>query len=166
MYKNLETLLVTASNGKEFEEHLKLVRDFYGTDLTQLRLKAQLEILATHFQQAEHNSNVSFKDIKSFLQGLTISTHSLFSEVITLMQLVLVLPAKNAMSKHSFLAMRRGKNYLCSTMGQERFNHLMVLHVHKSITDSLDIIQVANDFVSCNEHWEHVFGMFMSHDLV
>ena len=88
MYKNLETLLVTASNGKEFEEHLKLVTDFYGTDLTQSRLKAQLEILAIHFQQAEHNSNVSFKDIKSFLhksflQGLTISTCSLISEVIS-----------------------------------------------------------------------------------
>ena len=49
MYKSLETLLVTASNGKEFEEHLKLVTDFYGTDLTQSRLQVQLEILATHF---------------------------------------------------------------------------------------------------------------------
>ena len=44
MYKNLETLLVTATNGKESEEHFKLVTHFYGTDLTQSRLKAQLAL--------------------------------------------------------------------------------------------------------------------------
>ena len=158
---------MAASNGKEFKDHLKSVTDFYGTDLTQSKLKAQLEILATHFQQPEHNSNVSFRDIKSFLQGLTTSTRSLFSEVITLMQLVLVLPAANAVSECSFSAMRRVKNYLHSTMGQEQFNHFMVLHVHKSHRQpGHTVIQVANNFVSRNEHREHVFGTFTSQDLV
>ena len=72
----------------------------------------------------------------------------------------------NAVSEGSFSAMRRVKNYLHSTMGLEQFNHLMVLHVHISITDSLDIIQVVNNFVSQNERREHVFGTFTSQDLV
>ena len=149
-----------AANGKDFEEHFKIVTDFYGIDLTQSRLKAQLDILATHFQKTDHDSIVSFRDIKSYFQGLVTSTSTLFSEVITLMQLVLVLPATNAVSECSFSAMRRVKNYICSTMSQERFNHLMVLHVHKFITDSIDIIHVANSFVSRNEHREQVLGTF------
>ena len=164
MYKNLETLLVTAANGKDYGDCFKLVTDFYGTDLSHSRLRAQLEILATHFHN--NDGSVSFRDIKSYFQDLTTSTRTLFSEVVTLMQLVLVLPATNASSERSFSAMRRVKNYLRSTMGQQRFNHLMVLHVHKAITDGLDIIQIANDFVTRNEHREHVFGKFTNEDLV
>ncbi len=32
-------------------------------------------------------------------------------------------------------------------MGQETLNHLMILHVHRDITDNLDMISVANEFV-------------------
>ena len=162
MYKNLENLLVSAANGKEFEEHFGIITEFYGTDFNPLRLKAQLEILAAHFQTS--SCNVSFKDIKAYFQSLSVPASSLFSE-ITLMQLILVLPATNATSEQSFSAMRRVKNYLRSTMGQERLNHLMV-HVHKSETDSLDIIQIANDFISRNDHREQVFGTFSGQDLL
>ena len=127
-------------------------------------MKAQLEILATHFQT--FSCNVSFKDIKAYFQSLSVPASSLFSEIITLMQLILVLPATNATSERSFSAMRRVKNYLRSTMGQERLNHLMVLHVHKSETDSLDIIQIANNFISRNDHREQVFGTFSGQDLL
>ena len=37
-------------------------------------------------------------------------------------------------------------------MGQECLNNLLMLHVHKEYTDKLDLITVANDFVSCSEH--------------
>lgn len=164
MYKNLETLLLSAANGKEFEEHFKTTTEFYGTDFTPTILKAQLEILATHFQAA--GGNVSFKDIKAYFQGLSVPACSLFSEVITLMQLILVLPATNATSERSFSAMRRVKTYLRSTTGQQRLNHLMTLHVHKSETDSLDLIQIANAFVSRNDHREQVFGTFSCEDLL
>ena len=36
---------------------------------------------------------------------------------------------------------------LRSTMTQERLNHMMVLHVHKDMIDSLNLKQVGNDFV-------------------
>ena len=74
MYKNLETLLVTAASGKDFEEHFTLVTDFSGTDLNQSRLKAQLDILATHFQDAD--GSMSFRDIKSYFQDLTYCLHT------------------------------------------------------------------------------------------
>ena len=51
-------------------------------------------------------------------------------------------------------------------MGQEWLNHLMVLHLHKSETDSLDMIQIANTFISRNDHREQVFGTFSGQDLL
>ncbi len=45
-------------------------------------------------------------------------------------------------------------------MGQERLNHLMVLHVHKELTDDLDLISIANEFVGDSEHRLKLFGTF------
>jgi len=61
------------------------------------------------------------------------------SEVVKLLTLILVMPATNAVSEHSASALRRVKTYLCSTMHQDRLNHLMILHVHKEETDNLKL---------------------------
>ena len=62
------------------------------------------------------------------------------------------MPATNAVSERSFSALRRVKTYLRSTMKQTRLNHLMILHVHKDITDSLNLNDIGNEFVRCSEH--------------
>ena len=58
------------------------------------------------------------------------------------------MPASNATSERSFSALRHIKTYLRSTMGQERLNNLMLLHIHKEITDDLDLKDVATEFIS------------------
>ena len=66
--------------------------------------------------------------------------------------LIVVMPATNASSERSFSAMHRMKSYLRSTMKQERLNHLMFLQVHKQLIDTLNLADVANDFVSSCDH--------------
>ena len=51
-------------------------------------------------------------------------------------------------------------------MNQDRLNHLMVLHVHKTLTDTLDLIEVANEFVTGSEHRLTMFGKFVPSDVV
>ena len=82
------------------------------------------------------------------------------AEVCTVLKLILVMPASNATSERSFSALRRIKTYLCSTMGQERLNNLMLLHIHKELTDDLDLKDVATDFISGSEHRLSIFGKF------
>ena len=88
----------------------------------------------------------------AFLRDLSDGQRSFFSEVCHLAQLILVMPATNAISKRSFSAMRRLKTYLRSSMGQKRLNHLMVLHLNKDKLDSLDLDAIGNEFVQENEH--------------
>ena len=45
-------------------------------------------------------------------------------------------------------------------MREERLSSLLMLHVHKDLTDSLDLIEVANSFVSDSEHRLRIFGKF------
>lgn len=78
----------------------------------------------------------------------------------SVMIIVLVMPATNATSEHSFSALRRVKSYLRSTMTQQRLNNLMVLHVHKERTDALNEVDIANELVGVSEHRLRMFGKF------
>ncbi len=44
-------------------------------------------------------------------------------------------------------------------MTQERLNYLMLLHVHKERTDSLDLKLLVNDFI-CSDHRSNIFAKF------
>ena len=70
------------------------------------------------------------------------------------------MPATNAVSERSASAMRRVKTYLRSTMPQSRLNNIMMLHIHKHLTDSVDLNQVLNEFASANDKRRRIFGSF------
>ena len=117
MYKNLEELLIHAVNRKEFEEKFKLITDFYGSDFNSYRLRGQLEVLSAYFK--DKSSSVSFRDILEYLKSLSTALKVHYSEVVTLVKLILVLLAINATSERTFSAIRRVKSYLRATMTQE-----------------------------------------------
>ncbi len=47
-------------------------------------------------------------------------------------------------------------------MLQERLNSLMVIHVHKELTDNLNMKDVANEFVQISDRRLHVYGKFQT----
>ena len=148
--------MLKAVKKENFIEELKAVLEVYGTDLNASDLKLQLEILSTNIA----DSVTDVVDIKNYLQQLSPAEKALLSQVILVMKLIFVMPATNASSEHSFSAMRRVESYLRSTMTQERLNHLMILHVHKELTDGLILTNIANEFVSKSERRLQVFGKF------
>lgn len=73
-------------------------------------------------------------------------------EVCTLASLILVMPATNAVSKHSFSLLCHLKSYLRSTMTQNRLNNVMVLNI-------------GNEFIQGSSHRQALFGSFLQTDL-
>ena len=106
----------------------------------------QLEMLSNNIC----GKNIDIFDVKKYLPKLAPAVKALFSEVVLLMKLILVLPATNGTTERSFSVMRRVKSHLRSTMGQERLNNLMILHVHKEYTDNIIILlsDVTNELIS------------------
>ena len=103
---------------------------------------------------------MTFSQVKDYLISLG-HERELLSEVVTILGLILVMPATNATSERSFSACRRMKTYLRATMNQSRLNHLVILTVHKELTDMLDLSACAKEFVCGNEHRLSVFGRFL-----
>ena len=158
VYSKLETLLLNAVNGVTLDEDcFSEMMDLYTSDFDSFLLKSQLQILQTKFSNMPKPVRVS--SILEFLIGLSQS-QSLLSEVVKLMKLILVMPATNSTSEHSFSALKHVKTYLRSSMTQSRLNHLMILHMHKEISDSLNLVHCVNDFVDSNEHHLGVLGKF------
>ena len=56
------------------------------------------------------------------------------------------------------ISSKPNKLYLRSTMSQQRLNHLMLLHIHKDRTNTLDLVSVVKEFISCNERRLSYFG--------
>ena len=162
IYRSLETLLMKACKKQELEESLDAVYTFYGDDFDKELLHSQLQTFGIHFQDTveEPVQQISIFDIKRYFLSLSPGQASLLCQVSRLLMLILVMPATNATSERSFNSLRRLKNYLRTTMTQERLNHLMMMHIHKERTDQLDLKSVLNDFISGSDHRSSIFAKY------
>lgn len=55
-------------------------------------------------------------------------------------------PATNCTAERSFSVLKRMKNYLRSTMSQERLNSLAILTIESDLTSSLEYEDIIDDF--------------------
>jgi hypothetical protein len=139
---------------ESFDEELDAVCIFFYDDLV-----AQLSTFHTLYRSVTDETR-SVDCIKTPLLTLSAPQRTLLNEVCKLFLLLMILPT-NATSERSFSALRRIKSYLKNTMSQERLNHLMILHYHQDITDSLDLKSIANDHITKNEARKNPFATFV-----
>ena len=162
IYSSLESLLIKSLKGEEFECILNEVCSFYKDDFDRDMLCTQFQTLHVHYRK-EHVGDVSTTtifDLKKYFSSLSSGQTDLMFQVSRLMLLVLVMPATKASSERSFSALWRVKSYLRCTMGQERLNYLMLLHVPNDKTDKLDLKSILNDFVQDSVHRSNIFSKF------
>lgn len=159
MYANCESILLKAANGVDPDDikELNMVTDFYGDDLDKQILSTQLVLFSLLVGATVEKT---FPGILTFVKSLPSCQRLLISQVIRLMELIVIAPATNASSERSFSSLRRIKSYLRSTMTQERLNHVMVINVHKERTDAISSIDIAKDFISQSAHRTSIFGSF------
>ena len=83
---------------------------------------------------------------------MSVAKRAMFGELIKFVSLIVVISASNAVSKRSFSAMHRVKTYLRSVMSRERLNSLIVLHIHKDLTQDLDLKDIGNEFCAKSDY--------------
>ena len=83
--------------------------------------------------------HLQFCEIHKCFQSLPPAQVSLLSQVSLLVKLIPLMPATNAVSERSESALRHVKTYIKSSMTQMRLNNMMVVHIHKTLTDNIDV---------------------------
>ena len=85
-------------------ECLSAVAAFYTEDFDPAKLKLHLDVLSSNFPADSRNS-VTVIVVREYILTLSVEERQLISEVVTLLQLILVMPATNASSERSFSAL-------------------------------------------------------------
>ena len=107
-YLDLENCLLTAIRNESFDQKFDFEANFYGADLNTGNLQTQLET-----QKVNLPTGVSgIKAIIKYVRSLTQVEKDLLSDICTVIKLILVMPATNAVSERSFSTLRRVKTYL------------------------------------------------------
>ena len=129
-YAKVESTLLLAAKGEPFDEHILAICSFYGDDLDQHNQHTQLTILGTLFDGLNKDS-IDIPFVINRLRELTQPQKNLFSEIIVLVKLILLAPARNTVSERSCSTLRRIRTYFRSTMTKSRLNHWLMLSTHK-----------------------------------
>ena len=161
----IEQSILSAGNGQEVIIP-EAVQTLYKEDLNMVRLSTHLRMLPDIIKSYGEATGTPIKkvtNVRTVCQAMNEipGAKSLCSELDRLLRLFLTVPVTTASSERTFSAMRRLKNYLRSTMTQERLNHILLLHCHKTRTDSIDIHHIASSFISVNERRQQFFGKLL-----
>lgn len=71
-----------------------------------------------------------------------------YPNLFKLMQLVMTLPVSSATCERSFSAMRRVRNYLRTTMSEDRFSALSSLYIERDLSNTVDVHDVVAHYAA------------------
>lgn len=159
----MESLLLKGNNEESYTAELDYKPVSYNDDISFDSLKAQLQVLRQILKVKAAMER--FDDVLWEVKKLPKEEWSLIGDAVMLCKLLAVNPATSACCERSFSAARRLKTWLRSNMKQQRFSNLTVLNYHKKLTESLDVIQIANTFAGWNENGMKNFVIFTDANL-
>ena len=158
--RDTEAMLISSANAKPYSLSDRFV-EIYGKDIDMHKLSLQLQLLpdaikasATKIKEVTKIQTIC--DVLNEQPGIKM----MLTEIHKLLRIYCTIPVTTASAERSFSALKRIKTYLRNSMTQQRLNHCMLLHVHRVQTDSLNLLNVAKEFVKRNERRIAFFGDF------
>ena len=160
----LEKTMLNAANGSEFHNEITLLEDTcFKNDIQWDDLKRHLPLLPDIIKQFDPQIK-RVTSVETICQAMASNSvyQTMLPSVHLLLRLYMTLPISSATSERTFSAMKHLMTYLRSTMREKRLNHCLLLHVHKSLTDGLDLISAAKEFISHYDERLKYYGNFVS----
>ena len=150
IYLQMQEILLKAAQGHHhcYDDDVNMLAKNYSDDIDIVALREQLRLLTGLAERHGYEgNNINILDFIKFMQSLDRADREFISQVITLVVLVLLAPATNAVSERSFSGLKRLKTYMRSTMSDDRLLYLMMLHIHRDKCDEISVLDVSNKFV-------------------
>ena len=137
----LESVIVKAANDEDYEDTVKSLKEScYSGDMDFPVMRRHLPLL----YDAVRKSNPAVKKVTSVrtlcdAMNRCSAYKSVLSDVHKLFRLYLTVLITSNTSERTFSALKRLVTYLRSTMTEKRLNNCLLLHIHKELTDQLDL---------------------------
>ncbi|XP_050053731.1 uncharacterized protein LOC126549211 [Aphis gossypii] len=134
-------VLLDFKESKLFINHYK---DLFQIDTE--TLMAEMTVAKNAFQTTYQNQVLGDPE-----KMATIINEATFPNLYKLLGVAYTLPISSATCERSFSAMRRVKTWLRSTMIQERFTNLSIIHIERDISNNIDTEKILNNFANSND---------------
>ena len=147
---SMEQLLIKAANNEKFETEMATVQEScFSKDISISELSKQLPLLHDMVKNSLPSVN-SITSLHTICDAMNTNEifKEMFSSVHLMLRLILSSPITSATAERSFSALKHLYTYDRSTMREKRLNNCLLLNIHKDITDSLDLVSIAQEFVS------------------
>ena len=133
MYQNLDFCALLTQNISQTTSEispLNCLMEIYGTRFDPVRLKSELAAL---YCDAEFYRNVN--ELHEYIWQQELG--DVFPQTYKIAKLILTIPATNVSTERSFSALKRIKNYMHNTQGQELLSSLSQLNIESRLLDRL-----------------------------
>ena len=124
-----------AHQQREARAAMKLTDRLSCTETDELIVYVEIPQLYSniHTFSCEHEVEDSSTTLRTLCDIMNVmpSSKVMFSEVFTLLRLVLTIPVTTATAERTFSTLRRLKNFLRSSVTQPQLNHTILLPIHK-----------------------------------
>ena len=152
----LESILFKSFDGEDVENKRKYIDTMYNEELNYHSLTNKIDTLKVILNE---NIVECFDDILKCVKG---QQHQLMMmpNIVNFFKLLLVNPATSTTTERSFSLARRLKTWMLSTMLPGRLNAIAILHEHTTLTDRLNLADIAKEFICRNESRTCAFGNF------
>lgn len=107
-------------------------------DINKLNIKSEMTVARNFINKI--NNDLTIDDLKTSIKK------DIFPNVYKMLQVALTLPISSSTCERSFSAMRRIKTWVRTSMYQERFTNLSILHIEKDVTKNMDTECILNEF--------------------
>ena len=135
----------------------------YKDDIDPMQVQTEAFSMSTMFQGSNCKN---FSDILQHLESLHPTKCTLIPNLLPLIHLILINPATSCFPERCFSVARRIKTWLLSTMTTKRFSNLSILSIHKEVTDSINLVNIDNEFASKYDRRRMNLGKFVPGDLL
>ena len=162
-FLKMEQLLLNIFLGNNYEDELAYVFNVYKDDIDPMQVQTDAFLMSTMFQG---NNCKNFSNILEHLESLHPTKCALIPNLLITVHLILINPATSCTPERSFSVARRIKTWLRSTMTTKRFNNLSILSIHKELTDSINLVDIGNEFASKYDGRRMNLGKFVPSDLL
>ncbi|XP_034086221.1 zinc finger MYM-type protein 1-like [Gymnodraco acuticeps] len=144
MFEAIHPNTLLQAKDEDLHQAAQRLREHYSRDIA-ASFPGQLLSFRTCFRDQIQKLK-SVADLVKMLIVYNPAVTSTFSEVCTAFILFLTLPVTVATTERSFSKLKLIKNYLRSTMGQERLSGLFLLSIESDRAKKLDIQRIVDKF--------------------
>ena len=129
-------------------EVIKKVATFYGFDEDDIKaiLRVFTNLVKEKVFSDDLDQSLNMISKRKQILAKDSALRTVLPTITTLMRIFWTVPDTSCSAERSFSCLRRLKNYMHSTMGQERLSSLAFLNIEKEVSTNID--EVINEFAS------------------